>query len=66
MERTINLFLMERKRERRKRFLRLSGMFLFAMVATSFGQLTDGGMQAQLTSIMKVIIPVIKYASSAI
>jgi hypothetical protein len=71
MERTIDLFDMDRRKERRERFFQLVMFGVFAMVALSFGEggttPTDvTGMQTQLGNVMVVVIPIIKYAASAI
>ena len=53
MKRAIDLFEMNRKKERRNRFLRLAVMFLFVMAATSFGNPNNlGGMRTNITSLL--------------
>ena len=65
MERTIDLFAMERRRERRNRFLRLVGMAIFAMVAMSFGA-PENIITTRLGEVFTRTIPVIRYAATGI
>jgi len=61
----VDLFEREQKRERKERFLKLVAMSMLAMVVVSFGA-DDTGMIGSLGDVMNVVIPIIKYAASAI
>jgi len=64
----VDLFELEQIRERRNRFLRLVTMALFAMVAVCFadGAVDATGMTDKMKVVMGSVIPIVKYACTAI